>query len=51
MDADRFEAVLRTLSVLPSRRAAVRLVTGLGLAGLLGRDETAATRNRPTESS
>lgn len=46
MDADRFDAVLRTLSVMPSRRAAVRLVTGLGLAGLLGRDETEAKRKK-----
>lgn len=46
MDADRFDAVLRTLSVMPSRRVAVRLLTGLGLASLLGRDETAAKRRR-----
>jgi len=37
MDADRFAAVLRTLIARPSRRAALRLLSGLGLAGLLGR--------------
>jgi hypothetical protein len=46
MDADRFDSVLGTLSVMPSRRAAVRVLTGLGLAGLLGRDETEAKRKR-----
>jgi hypothetical protein len=36
MDADRFAPVLRTLIARPSRRAAVRLLSGLGLAGLIG---------------
>src|SRR5215213_6352722 len=36
MDADRFAAVLRTLITRPSRRAALRLLSGLGLAGVVG---------------
>src|SRR5215204_5891002 len=35
MDADRFAAVLRTRIARPSRRAALRLLSGLGLAGLM----------------
>ena len=35
MDADRFAAVLRTLIARPSRRTALCLLSGLGLAGLI----------------
>ena len=36
MDADRFAALLRTLIARPSRRTALCLLSGLGLAGLIG---------------
>ena len=36
MDADRFDALLVALSTAPSRRVALRLLSGLGLAGLFG---------------
>lgn len=47
MDAERFEALLRTVSTMPSRRGFVRLLTGLALAGPLvnvGLTEAAAKR-------
>jgi hypothetical protein len=34
MDAERFESVLRTVTVAPTRRAAVRAVMGMGFGGL-----------------
>jgi hypothetical protein len=36
MDADRFDALLRSLSHVPSRRGAVRLVAGAALGGAFG---------------
>ena len=36
MDADRFDTLLAALSTAPSRRAALRVLGGLGLAGLVG---------------
>lgn len=44
MDADRFAALLAHLTTAPSRRAALRVLGGLGLAGLLGLDEASAKR-------
>lgn len=46
MDADRFDAVLRVLSTSPSRRDAVRILSALGLAGLLGLTEVEAKRKK-----
>ena len=40
MDAERFDTLLATLAAAPSRRAALRALGGLGLAGLFG--QTAA---------
>ena len=39
MDADRFAAFLAALTAAPSRRTALRLLSGLGLAGLFGQGE------------
>ena len=39
MDADRFDALLAALTAAPSRRAALRLLGGLGLAGLVGQTD------------
>jgi hypothetical protein len=36
MDADRFDALARTLNETPSRRGALRLLTGSALASVLG---------------
>jgi hypothetical protein len=47
MDAERFEALLRTVSTMPSRRGVVRLLTGFALAGAnatVGLTGTAAKR-------
>jgi hypothetical protein len=42
MDADRFDTLLRHFSAMPSRREALRVISGLGLAGLLGQAGVAA---------
>src|SRR5262245_10764621 len=46
MDADRFAALLAALSLAPSRRSALRLLSGLGLAGILGHDQSQAKHKR-----
>src|SRR5262245_48486205 len=44
MDADRFAAARHAFTTAPSRRAALRAVSGLSLASLLGLNETSAKR-------
>jgi hypothetical protein len=44
MDAKHFDTLTRTLIAASSRRRALRLLSGLGLVGLLGPAETAAKR-------
>jgi hypothetical protein len=44
MDAKRFDTLLATLAAAPSRRAALRLLGGLGLAGRFG--QTAAKKKK-----
>jgi hypothetical protein len=46
MDSDRLDALLATLTRSPSRRSALRVLVGFGLTGLLGRAESAVTRDR-----
>lgn len=36
MDADRFDSLVRSLSVVPTRRGVTRALAGLGLVGMLG---------------
>jgi hypothetical protein len=46
MDASCFDTLLRAFSRKPSRRDALRVLSGIGLAGLLGRADAEAKRKK-----